>query len=348
MIYPENIRDFSSIRYNEIFFPGEIFFGLKKNPNARENPEDIESKRLELFKELEVSFSIILDYAKGLNKSTLSNINFSYFFEINSNKRLSKLAYWIGSTLKIFQEQDEILKKILSSKMLAILKLVSEDLNFSNCFFKELENQDSSLKIFLRLHLFKKLQESKNKEFKIECLKSLFSLSLIHEILENLKLLKTENDLTKNLDVEVKEDYLISILLPKMKTFSDFNKIHIDTNQLLVNTEIFYAEEVLKTSLQESKSLLSFLINDSLAQAFIKNEYALDLESALREEISQLEILKSELAINEILIQQTDNLKDANKLYEKNLHLRHEVLRKITSLKETEKMIILAKAKHYL
>ncbi len=348
MIYPEDIRHFSSIRYDEKSHPGDFFLATKKDTDGLENPENIESKRLELLKELEVSFSVILDCVKGLNKSTLRNINFAYFFEINSNKTLSKLAFWIRSTLKIIQEQDEILKKVISSKMLSILKLVTEDLNFSSCFFKELETQDSSLIIFLRLHLFKKLQESKNKEFKIVCLKSLFSLSLIRGILENLKLLKTEKDLTKNLDLGIKEDYLISKLLPKMKTFSDFNRIHIGTNQLLLITEILYAEEVLKTSLLETKPLLSFLINDSLTQAFIINEHATELEIALREEMSHLKILKSELAINETLIQKADNLIDANKLCEKNLHLRCEVLRKIASIQETEKMVILAKAKHYL
>jgi hypothetical protein len=348
MIYPEDMNNFSSIRYSEKSILRDDFFAYRKLETTFEHSESSEIKRLKHLKQLEFSLTTILDCSIGYNKSSLQNLSLNYFFEIESPEKLVNLISWISGNLKIINEQDETLKKTFSSNILEILKLVTEDANFSSCFFEELQTAESQFKSFLRLHLFKKLQESKNKDFKIKCLKSLYSLSLTCEILEKLNLIKNEIENVSDFDSTISEDYLIGNLLPKMKLFYDFNRIYITTNRPLLITELFYSEEILKIKEQDTKSLLSFLINDVLVLSFIKNEHACDLENSLKEESCSLRNLKSELAINETLIQNSDNLRDINKLCEKNLHLRSEVLEKITSLKETEKLVILAKAKNYL
>ena len=214
MIYPEDIKYLSSESYANLSFKKESFNPLVKTPNQFESSKDIDSKLFESQKELEANLVALLDYAKDHQKSTLRNLNLSYFFEIDSNKEKPYLNSWLSGNLKLIKRQDEPLKKVFSSKLLGILKLVSEDYNFSKAFFRELELQDSHFKTTLRLYLFKKLQESKSKEFKVECLKSLYSLSLIREIVENLNLLKNEVNYLKDENSIQSDDFLISKLLP--------------------------------------------------------------------------------------------------------------------------------------
>jgi hypothetical protein len=319
------------------------------NPSIFFNkPSKHETLNYKTYKDLEIHFDKLVEKTEKMKSYDLKNLNFVPYFKLDESFLETFLLPFLSELEKRALNQSQDNQSVLVLETLKLLKFGSEDEFFLNLMLDELRAPKSAIEKLLRLITFHKMLDTKHLDIKIICIKTLFSIHLINSIHQNIISLK--KSISKNSqissDLQLK-DLLMLRLLTKSQPLAQLRGIYLEIEGTLNLTDLFFAEEDLKIKQKDSKLLRDYLASDKLTQIFLTEENKYELISHLKADQDKLNHLESELSLNELLIETTDNLNHANKLYEKNLHLRFEILKHKELLLDSEKTFLLTKAKKY-